>query len=256
MDTKRDKCIICNSSYITLLITFLKIDTNNDTDIDITYCTNCFHIQLQNILPISDSILYSNFINTELLEITPYKQYLVVYYNSDFDYTPNRNNITYLNLCDFKLEDLENYTQYDTIFCSDILTKHDNPSYILNIIKQLSYNTTEIYIESPNSDIIKNTKFDTITKSQISYFSTYSMRTLCNNNNLHIHHVSYYGHNAIYKIGFADSLFSNITDVILNELDHDLYTIETYTKYTIKYIITRNTIRNLLLYYYLMELQL
>jgi hypothetical protein len=203
--------------------------------------------------------LYSDYIYNSLLDISPYKKYLILYYNIDHEYESRLDNLTYYNLYDDDLNKLydgesDDYKKYDTIFCSNLLTIYDDPLYILNIIKHVSHNNTETYIESPNSDIIKNTKFDNIKPSQVSYFSTYSMRNLCNKANLYIHNVSNIGDNAIYKIGIMDNIYSNVTDVIINELDHELYNIETYMKFTIKYLIIRNTIRNLLLYFYLLEL--
>lgn len=251
----RDKCIVCDSSYITLLVSFLKYDTNYNTDINITYCTNCFHVQLQNILPISDSIVYSNYINNCLLEISPFKQYLIIYYNSEFNYESPKDNLTYLNLYNDNFELLYNDSyKYDTIYCSNLLNIYDNPLRILNIIKHLSHDTTEIFVESPHRDIIKNSRFDIITPQRISYFSTYSMRNICNKANLYIHNISYHGDNIIYKLGISESIYTNVTDIILDELEHNLYAIETYQKFTIKYLIIRNTIRNLLLYFYLLEL--
>ena len=90
---------------------------------------------------------------------------------------------------------------------------------------------------------------------QVSFFSTNSLKLLCDKNGVCLNHVTISDNVCKFCISKNEAdKNGSITKQLLYEIEKDLYSENAYIKYTSKYIILKNTIQNCLLIQKLIDL--
>lgn len=231
------KCIICNHDTSPLIHTL-----NSDNNfLQYRYCSYCFHIKSYNIqnhmeLHVQTWPKTENYLNTILGDYN-YRGADI----SSFNYN-DTNSIVLENI--ESLDTLKNNKIYKIINLGYLLSSVSNPSFILQKIKKNCDSNTIILALSPR---FKFNLFNINSECE-SFFNTSSFKYLLNKHNLFLHNVKRDLYNYVFDFSIVDKSLTNITSVILEELEDEIYTHDTYDMYNIKSTIYKNTMDNLLLY--------
>lgn len=131
---------------------------------------------------------------------------------------------------------------YDVIIAQNVFA-HTNDVYdFLICCKQLMNENTNLYVQTSQADMIENNQFDTIYHEHLSFFSTLSMKTLCERAGLFLNdvkRVKVHGGSYIFKISKNKNENESVQNSLNLEEKNRRYDIEKYDEYrdTIKQII-------------------
>lgn len=152
----------------------------------------------------------------------------------------------------------EKYHDFDIIIAQNVFAHVDNPGEFLRLCKQLMNDNTVCFIQTSQKNMIKNGEFDTAYHEHLSFFSTNSMKLLCESNDLFLNKVS---NNVIHGTSYIFEILKthmksrdiqgdyNVIDVIYKEMCENIYDVDFYKKYTMNCLMYRNDFHNKLLEY-------
>jgi len=129
------------------------------------------------------------------------------------------------------------YGTFDIIVAQNVFAHIDYPSDFLNYVYKLMNDTTQIYIQTSQKNMILENQFDTVYHEHLSYFNTNSIKILCEQNNLILNNIDehqIHGTSYIFNISKQSSVISNTKSVLEQETKKGLYNLETYDNYRIK----------------------
>lgn len=123
---------------------------------------------------------------------------------------------------------------YDVIIAQNVFAHtHDVHDFLL-CCKELMDNNTNLYIQTSQADMIENDQFDTIYHEHLSFFSTLSMKTLCERVGLYLNDVKrvhIHGGSYIFKISKTKNENNSVQDSLNLETKNRRYDIKKYDEY-------------------------
>lgn len=141
--------------------------------------------------------------------------------------------------CDYFSKEIVNklkdkYEYFDIIIAQNVMAHINYPHQFLEFAKELMNDSTDLYIQTSQKNMILENQFDTIYHEHLSFFNIKSMKLLCELNNLRLNYIyenPIHGVSYIFKININTTDNTNV-DVELNkEIDNKLYELTTYDKY-------------------------
>lgn len=130
------------------------------------------------------------------------------------------------------LKNLDDY--YDAIIAQNVFAHtHDVYNFLL-CCKELMKNHSILYIQTSQADMIENNQFDTIYHEHLSFFSTLSMKTLCERVGLYlvdVQRVNIHGGSYIFKISKQNKIKKQVEESLLLEKNKGRYDLNTYITY-------------------------
>lgn len=144
--------------------------------------------------------------------------------------------------CDFVIVDYFNkdsiaklpISKYDVIVAQNVFAHTDDVVDFLECCKLLMTEKTNLYIQTSQADMIENNQFDTIYHEHLSFFSTLSMKTLCERVGLFLNDVDrvpIHGGSYIFRIGKTKNDQSSVQKSLILETKNGRYDIKRYEKY-------------------------
>ena len=136
-------------------------------------------------------------------------------------------------ICDYFDSDLYDRT-FDVVIAQNVFAHNSNPKKFLDDCEKIMHDHSFLYIQTSQSDMIKNNQFDTIYHEHTSFFNINSMNELVKRTGLHlvdviktpIHGISYLF--VLYKSSMNQYKVQNLIDV---EREVGLYSKKTYDSY-------------------------
>ena len=136
-------------------------------------------------------------------------------------------------ICDYFDSDLYDRT-FDVVIAQNVFAHNSNPKKFLDDCEKIMHDHSFLYIQTSQSDMIKNNQFDTIYHEHTSFFNINSMNELIKRTGLHlvdviktpVHGVSYLF--ILSKKKMNEHRIQNLIDV---ERETGLYSKKTYDDY-------------------------
>ena len=126
------------------------------------------------------------------------------------------------------------HKRFDVIIAQNVFAHNENASEFLNNCEKLMHDDSKLYIQTSQSDMVKNNQFDTIYHEHVSFFNINSFNELVKRTDLHlvdviktpVHGISYLF--VLSKTKTNESRIQNLIDV---ERELGLLSVQTYEKY-------------------------
>ena len=136
-------------------------------------------------------------------------------------------------ICDYFDSDLYDRT-FDVVIAQNVFAHNSNPKKFLDDCEKIMHDNSFLFIQTSQSDMIKNNQFDTIYHEHTSFFNINSMNELVKRTELHlvdviktpVHGISYLF--VLYKSPMNQYKVQNLIDV---EREVGLYSKKTYDSY-------------------------
>jgi 2-polyprenyl-3-methyl-5-hydroxy-6-metoxy-1,4-benzoquinol methylase len=128
----------------------------------------------------------------------------------------------------------DKYGTFDIIIAQNVFAHINYPHEFLTMIKELMNDNTRLYIQTSQKNMILENQFDTIYHEHINFFNTNSMKILCELNKLFLNNIEeaeVHGNSYIFIISKQKSKNSNLNEVLEEEKNKGLYSLETYDLY-------------------------
>lgn len=162
--------------------------------------------------------------------------------------------------CDFFNESCHNLiiekygkNSFDIIIAQNVFAHINYPNEFLKMCSELLSIDGKLYIQTSQANMILNNEFDTAYHEHISFFNTNSMKILCYNQNLVLYNTSkvdIHGTSYLFEIHKQNNYeYGNTITTLYEEIDKELYNINTYIEYPLKCNIYKNNFSNILLEY-------
>jgi SAM-dependent methyltransferase len=125
---------------------------------------------------------------------------------------------------------------FDVIVAQNVFAHTDDVDSFLQDCKTIMNDDTRLYIQTSQADMIEDGQFDTIYHEHLSFFSTRSMKALCDRNGLQIvsvRRVDIHGGSYLFTIMKSDIAKDNtVEESIIREEKAGRYSLEQYKKYS------------------------
>ena len=126
------------------------------------------------------------------------------------------------------------YRKFDVIIAQNVFAHNENAKTFLDDCEKLMHDDSKLYIQTSQSDMVRNNQFDTIYHEHISFFNINSMNELIKRTGLHlvdviktpVHGVSY-----LFVLSIKKANEHRVQNLIDVEREQGLLSIETYEKY-------------------------
>jgi len=144
------------------------------------------------------------------------------------------------------------YGTFDIIIAQNVFAHIDYPNEFLNYAKQLMKDTSMLYIQTSQKNMILKNQFDTAYHEHLSFFNTNSMNMLCQNNNMILSNVyehNIHGTSYIFEIILPETQSTNVYEVLAEETNQGLYSDITYKTYQLKCLQYKNKFNNKVIEY-------
>lgn len=135
-------------------------------------------------------------------------------------------------VCDFFPTKIEK--KFDVIVAQNVFAHtHNIKEFLMECSRMLNENGV-IYIQTSQSNMIKNNEFDTIYHEHLSFFNSYSMKTLVESCNLKLNNIfkfDIHGTSYIFEIQ-EKTKDTNLDSILELEKKEGLYELSTYEKFS------------------------
>jgi 2-polyprenyl-3-methyl-5-hydroxy-6-metoxy-1,4-benzoquinol methylase len=146
----------------------------------------------------------------------------------------------------------ETQQQFDIIVAQNVMAHNPNPFEFLNNCKNLMNDTSLLFIQTSQANMILNNEFDTIYHEHINFFNVRSMKQLADRVGINlidvikspIHGISY-----IFVFSKSISKNYNIENIINTESQLGLYSLDTYKKWRTNIIQNTKVLKDMLVHY-------
>jgi len=156
--------------------------------------------------------------------------------------------VDYFNLNSIKKINLKHF---DAIIAQNVFAHTDDVESFLLTCKELMNESSKLYIQTSQADMIENNQFDTIYHEHLSFFSTKSIKILVERLGLKllsIYRTPIHGTSYIFVIGKSGNIDDSVQKSLIQEEKSGRYDLKTYKKYknNVNKIIKnfQNTIQN------------
>lgn len=143
------------------------------------------------------------------------------------------------------------YHIFDYIIAQNVFAHIIYPNDFLKYCSELMNENSTLYIQTSQSDMIKNNEFGTIYHEHISFFNINSMNELCKKNNLYIHNINYpdvHGKSYLFELKLKTQE-KKIDFEFNQEKENYLKNKITYTNYVKNCIYKNNEFENIMISY-------
>lgn len=140
----------------------------------------------------------------------------------------------YLGYFDDSFLDLRKEINYDILVAQNVFAHNYDPLGFLRCAKNLMLDSSLLFVQTSQADMIKNNEFDTIYHEHISFYNINSMNELCKRAGLHLIDVvkcPLHGNSYIFIISKKNLRPANIENHIEMERKMGLLEDATYQKY-------------------------
>lgn len=242
------KCKICNNTMLSFLM--LK-------EFELMYCDTCFSINKligQQVIGTSGSSPV-NYLDIKRPTQEPL-HVLNVYEckKPTLKITINGNDPDNFDVFKYNENWYENVRKqkFDVIVIDKVFDYLEEFGKMFEYIENISYDNSQIYINVTHSNII-NKVGDVFFSNCKNVWTTNTMKQLCakhgfTTNNAHIFIDSDYCTYEICKMTNITSEENNIFTLMIDELDRELYSTDTYNTFQYRYLMYVNTFMNFILY--------
>lgn len=138
-------------------------------------------------------------------------------------------------ICDFFDEPaIKNISTHDVIVAQNVFAHNPDPYKFLMLCKKIMDDETLLFIQTSQADMVLNNEFDTIYHEHVNFFNTLSMKKLTERANLNLIDVcksEVHGTSYIFVISKKNKDSYRIKNVLKEESNKHLYTVETYTNW-------------------------
>lgn len=138
-------------------------------------------------------------------------------------------------ICDFFDEPaIKNISTHDVIVAQNVFAHNPDPYKFLMLCKKIMDDETLLFIQTSQADMVLNNEFDTIYHEHVNFFNTLSMKKLTERANLNLIDVcksEVHGTSYIFVISKKNKDPYRIKNILKEESNKHLYTIETYTNW-------------------------
>jgi len=154
-------------------------------------------------------------------------------------------------VCDYFTEKYIEYYKsknLDIINAQNVFAHIKYPLKFLQQCKAIMKDNTVLFIQTSQSEMIKNNEFDTIYHEHLSFFNTNSMNTLAKRAGLYLTDViktDIHGTSYVFVFKLKDTI-GNLNKVLNSEKDFGLQDYNTYVKYAEKCYKTVNDLKKLI----------
>ena len=239
----------------------------------LNFCISCSHLQLSHA--VNPDLLFKNYLYVSGTSKTlkEYFEWFAKYSLTFFEKTPNSvldiacNDGTQLDswkrlglttygidpaenlyhtssnnhevICDYFTEKYITYYKnknLDIINAQNVFAHTKYPLEFLQQCKAIMKDNTVLFIQTSQSEMIKNNEFDTIYHEHLSFFNTNSINTLAKRANLHLTNVvktDIHGTSYVFVFRTKD-IKGNLDETLSNEKEFGLQDYETYVNYSEK----------------------
>lgn len=138
---------------------------------------------------------------------------------------------------------------YDIIIAQNVFAHTDSPRQFLETAKKVMHNSSLMFIQTSQADMILNNEFDTIYHEHISFFNINSMNELCKSADLNLVDVvkcPLHGNSYIFVISKSISRPFNVENLISMESKLGLYDDKIYNSYAIKCKSTAESLKSVI----------
>ena len=136
-------------------------------------------------------------------------------------------------------------SSFDAITAQNVFAHTHDVDSFLQDCKTIMNDDTKLYIQTSQADMIEEGQFDTIYHEHLSFFSTKSMKTLCERNNLYLNsvkRVDIHGGSYIFTISKLNNPDASVGISLIQEEKSGRYSLKKYDEYSsnIKNIINQS----------------
>jgi 2-polyprenyl-3-methyl-5-hydroxy-6-metoxy-1,4-benzoquinol methylase len=249
-------------------------DSQTKYPLKLNICEKCFHLQLSHT--VNPDLMFKHYLYVSGTTNT-LKEYFINFAKKTLEYFPEAKNVldiasndgsqldAYLDLdlntygidpaanlfelakskghtilCDYFNSNTANklINNYDIITAQNVFAHNRHTQDFLNACKQIMHDKSVLFIQTSQANMVINNEFDTIYHEHISFFNTFSMKTLVEKCGLvlndifktDIHGTSYVF--VITKNGHLPN--SSVNDMLKFEKESGLYNILKYPKYALQ----------------------
>lgn len=124
---------------------------------------------------------------------------------------------------------------YDAIIAQNVFAHTDNIFDFLTSCKEVMNNNTKLYIQTSQADMIENNQFDTIYHEHLSFFSTKSMKAICDRVGLKlidVRRIDIHGGSYLFVIQLEGKENPSVNESLIKEQNAGRYDLKTYKKYS------------------------
>ena len=124
---------------------------------------------------------------------------------------------------------------FDAITAQNVFAHTDDIDLFLQDCKTIMNDDTKLFIQTSQADMIEEGQFDTIYHEHLSFFSTKSMKTLCERNGLYLNsvkRVDIHGGSYIFIISKSDKVDTTVKNSLNKEEKSGRYTLKKYDEYS------------------------
>lgn len=125
---------------------------------------------------------------------------------------------------------------YDILVAQNVFAHNYDPLSFLQTAKEIMLDSSLLFIQTSQADMIKNNEFDTIYHEHISFYNINSMNELCKRAGLHLIDVTkcpLHGNSYIFVVSKKNMRSANIANHIEMERKLGLLNNETYSQYSL-----------------------
>jgi 2-polyprenyl-3-methyl-5-hydroxy-6-metoxy-1,4-benzoquinol methylase len=237
-------------------------------------CLNCYHLQLSHT--INPDLMFKNYLYVSGTSKT-LKDYFEMFANKTLEYNKNAtcvldiacNDGTQLDfykklglntfgidpainlfetskskghnvICSyFNSDSLVNFKdkKFDIILAQNVFAHTKYIDEFLNCCLKLMNDTSVLFVQTSQANMVINNEFDTIYHEHLSFFNTNSMKTIVENSGLFLSDVfktDIHGTSYVFVITKKNLGFNTVEKMIENEKNYGLYDVKTYAEYALK----------------------
>lgn len=124
--------------------------------------------------------------------------------------------------------------KYDAIIAQNVFAHTHDIVHFLECCKSAMNDQTRLYIQTSQADMIENNQFDTIYHEHLSFFSTLSMKTVCERVGLRLVSVKktdIHGGSYVFTVSLVDNEDSSVSEMIQREQSVGRYSLDRYDDY-------------------------
>jgi len=131
----------------------------------------------------------------------------------------------------------------------DMISHAKNPEVVMQEIKIQLQTQQSVQVKCSNTGVLLNKQYKHFGEGQVSYFTTNSMKVLCESEELCLNKVTCDDdYEKTFEITSRCTEDTNVIESLVEDMENEYYTRETYQNFAIEYEIYRNTIHNYILY--------
>lgn len=242
-----NNCLVCDESTINLLNikkcslfyknnNKLHYSDNENSNLTFSYCLNCFHCQNE----IKNQNFDQNSSRNKFILNTIEDDLIYTFINNDntlciTDGLSKITNVDQLPIQNFL--DLKNSTdKYNTIIFYKSFDKTKMVKDILKLTKKMLCTGGEIIIITSTENVVRDKKFNYIGSNIVSFFSTNSMKTLCEKFDFSINKLNKYDNYSVYYIKSKSNEIGSSNDVIrylYTDIEENIYDDKLYVLFNL-----------------------